>query len=214
MAYHPFFMRRQAKHWPESHRISKIAAMTNPGILIDLPAWLGRFVHRQGRLFNTVEQRMELAVDLSRENVRHQTGGPFGAVVFEEPEGRLLAVGVNLVTSLRCSVAHAEMVATVLAQQARGHYDLGAMGSRPCQLVTSCEPCAMCLGAIPWSGIKAVVCGARGEDAESIGFDEGVKPKDWVAALQNRGIAVIQDILRPQARVVLLEYRQSGGVIF
>lgn len=72
----------------------------------------------------------------------------------------------------------------------------------------------MCLGAIPWSGVRSVVCGALGEDAESIGFDEGAKPAHWVATLESRGVTVMQGILREQARAVLLEYRQSGGVIY
>jgi tRNA(Arg) A34 adenosine deaminase TadA len=188
--------------------------MDNPKIVIDLPQWLEPFLRRRGEVLETIAERMQLAIDLSRLNRQHQTGGPFGAAVFEEPSGRLLSVGVNLVTSTHCSVAHAEMVALILAQQARGCYDLGGPGSPPCQLVTSCEPCAMCLGAIPWSGIKSVVCGARGEDAESVGFDEGAKPADWVSALDRRGIAVTRDVLRLQARSVLLDYRQEGGVIY
>ena len=41
------------------------------------------------------------------------------------------------------------------------------------EMVASTQPCAMCLGATPWSGIRRLVCGARDEDAEEIGFDEG-----------------------------------------
>ena len=188
--------------------------MGNPRVLIELPAWLDSFLGTSDRVFGAIETRMQLAIDLARLNIRHRTGGPFGAAVFEEPAGRLLSVGVNLVTSTRCSVAHAEVVAIVLAQQARGCHDLGRPGSLPCQLVTSCEPCAMCLGAIPWSGVKAVVCGAQGQDAEAAGFDEGAKPPDWASALGSRGIAVTRDVLRAQARAVLVEYRQGGGVIY
>jgi len=188
--------------------------MRHPRIIIEVPSWLDPFLGQLDRVFDAIEQRMQWAIDLSRLNIQHQTGGPFGAAVFEETSGRLLSMGVNLVTSTHCSVAHAEMVALILAQQARGRYNLGGPGSLPCQLVTSCEPCAMCLGAIPWSGIKSVVCGARGEDAESVGFDEGAKPADWVSALDRRGIAVTRDVLRLQARSVLLDYRQEGGVIY
>jgi tRNA(Arg) A34 adenosine deaminase TadA len=188
--------------------------MNPPRIVLDLPIWLDPFHHGQDRRFGTIEQRMELAIELSRLNTQHKTGGPFGAAIFEEPTGRLLGAGVNLVTFAHCSVLHAEIVAIVAAQRIRGTHDLGAEGSAPCQLVTSCEPCAMCLGAIPWSGVKTVVCGARGQDAESIGFDEGAKPQDWVLALEARGISVIRDVLRPQARAVLLAYQEAGGVIY
>jgi tRNA(Arg) A34 adenosine deaminase TadA len=156
---------------------------------------------------------MRLAVELARENVTQKTGGPFGAAVFEADSGRLVAAGVNLVESSNCSIAHAEMVAIALAQRALGHYDLGRDNITH-ELVTSTEPCAMCLGAIPWSGLRRVVCGARGEDACAIGFDEGAKPADWVGALRSRGIEVLRDVLREEARAVLQEYLASGGLIY
>jgi tRNA(Arg) A34 adenosine deaminase TadA len=64
----------------------------------------------------------------------------------------------------------------------------------------------MCFGAIPWSGVRQLVCGARASDAEAIGFDEGPKPARWVAALEARGIKVVRDIQRAEARAVLREY--------
>ena len=79
------------------------------------------------------------------------------------------------------------MVAIALAQQAIGSYDLGGEGRPIHELVTSTEPCAMCLGAIPWSGVRRVLCGARGEDACEIGFDEGAKPADWVGRVAQAG---------------------------
>jgi tRNA(Arg) A34 adenosine deaminase TadA len=191
-----------------------MAAMSSSHIILDLPAWLDSFLAAPHPSIATTEQRMELAIELASLNVRHKTGGPFGAAVFEEPTGRLLGAAVNLVTWGRCSILHAEIVALALAQRSRGSHDLGADPARPCQLVTSCEPCAMCLGAIPWSGVKAVVCGARGQDAESIGFDEGAKPQDWISELGKRGISVQQDVLRDQARSVLHEYRQAGGILY
>ena len=156
---------------------------------------------------------MRLVIDLARQNIEHKTGGPFGAAVFESGTGRLVAVGVNLVESSNCSIAHAEMVAIALAQQAVGHYDLSHGGGAH-ELVTSTEPCAMCLGAIPWSGVRRVVCGARGEDACEIGFDEGAKPADWVTALKNRDIEVVRDVLGPEAKAVLQDYLKSGGPIY
>ena len=72
----------------------------------------------------------------------------------------------------------------------------------------------MCLGAIPWSGVRRVVCGARGEDACAIGFDEGAKPADWVAELTGRGIEVTRDVLRSEARAVLNHYHTTGGLIY
>jgi len=155
---------------------------------------------------------MQLAIALSKESVGHKTGGPFGAVVVNAQTGELVSVGINLVTSAGLSIAHAEMVALSLAQLSVGQWNLSHSGTL--QLVTSCEPCAMCFGALPWSGIKSLVCGARKEDAEAAGFDEGDKPDQWVKSLQRRGIEVQRGVLRPEAASVLAYYKQSGGPIY
>jgi len=188
--------------------------MEFPEVELRLPGWVGALVDQKGRVFTAIEERMRFAIELSRANVEHRTGGPFGAAVFERDSGRVVGVGVNLVESGKCSIAHAEMVAIAVAQQALGSYDLGAKRLVRHELVTSTEPCAMCLGAIPWSGIRRVVCGARDEDARAIGFDEGSKPADWVEGLEKRGIIVMRDVLREQARQVLVKYKESGGVIY
>ncbi|CAA9463261.1 MAG: hypothetical protein AVDCRST_MAG14-2813 [uncultured Rubrobacteraceae bacterium] len=72
----------------------------------------------------------------------------------------------------------------------------------------------MCLGAVPWSGVRSLLCGARGEDAEEIGFDEGTKPDRWVRSLEKRGIVVTRDVLRREAASVLREYARRGGEIY
>ncbi len=72
----------------------------------------------------------------------------------------------------------------------------------------------MCFGAIPWSGVRRLVCGARDEDARAIGFDEGPKLSDWVTALKDRDITVLRDVLRDEATAVLQEYIASGGIIY
>lgn len=183
-------------------------------IVLELPAWIEPFVARQNAVFDPGEARMRLAIDLAHQSIKHETGGPFGAAVFEIDSGRLIGVGVNLVEASNCSIAHAEMVAIAAAQQAVGSYDLGGAGRPACELVTSTEPCAMCLGAIPWSGVRRVLCGARGEDACEIGFDEGAKPADWPGELSKRGIEVVRDLLREEARAVLRQYARTGGTIY
>ena len=188
--------------------------MTQGQIVLELPAWLKELTERQQtRTFDNVEAKMRFAIELARLNIEHRTGGPFGGAIFDASSGRLLAPGVNLVEPAHCSIAHAEMVAIALAQQTVGSYDL-SQGGRICELVTSTEPCAMCLGAVPWSGVRRIVCGARGEDACAIGFDEGAKPADWIGELTRRGINVARDILRDEARAVLNHYATTGGLIY
>lgn len=187
--------------------------MPFPVLTIALPCWLEQFLAGQPQIFDTVEKRMELAILLARENIL-QGGGPFGAVIVEEESGRLVAAGVNLVVALNCSLAHAEMVAIAIAQQQSGSYNLAGCGLPPLQLVTSTEPCAMCMGGIPWSGISSLVCGARGEDAEKVGFDEGAKPIAWPGTLERRGITVIRDVCREKAAQILNDYVTAGGIVY
>ena len=177
-----------------------------------LPDWVELFLASWMMPLTTVSQRMQLAVALSEENVRQETGGPFAAVVINEETGTLVSAGVNLVTSSGLSAAHAEIVALSLAQVAVGDWNLSH--NEPMQLVTTCEPCAMCFGAVPWSGVKSLVCGAGKQDAEAAGFDEGHKPDDWANSLQRRGIVVQCGVLQAEAAAVLAAYQASGGAIY
>jgi tRNA(Arg) A34 adenosine deaminase TadA len=183
-------------------------------LLLKVPEWFASHRQTLEAAYATIEERMAVAIGLSRLNVERGTGGPFGAAMFERDSGRLLAVGVNSVEASGCSVAHAEITAIMAAQAAVGTYDLGGNGQPAYELVSSTEPCAMCFGAIHWSGVRRLVCGARDEDARSIGFDEGPKLSDWVGALEERGIQVVRDVLRADAVSVLRRYQANGGVIY
>jgi len=187
--------------------------MNFSSITIELPEWIKPFIAEKGDLFPSLEARMRLVTELARRNVEEKTGGPFGAAVFTVA-GQLIAPGVNLVTNSNCSILHAEMVALALAQKALGRFDISDGGKLSYDLAASTEPCAMCFGAIPWSGINRLLCGARDEDARSIGFDEGPKMTSWKEALEARGITVIRDILRHEASAVLQAYAASGGTIY
>ncbi len=178
----------------------------------ELPAWVKPFLADWHQPLSSISGRMQLAIALSRESVMKKTGGPFGAVVVHEKTGELVSVGINLVTTAGLSIAHAEMVALSLAQLSVGQWNLSHSG--PLQLVTSCEPCAMCFGALPWSGISSLICGARKQDAEAAGFDEGDKPGQWVKSLQRRDIEVERGVLRSDAAAVLAFYGDSGGSIY
>lgn len=151
---------------------------------------------------------------LARENMKAGTGGPFGAAIFNAETHELIAPGMNLVTSLQCSVLHAEIVAIMIAQKVSGSYNLGANGLPPAELVTSSAPCAMCLGAIPWAGIRKLVCGGRDQDARDIGFNEGAKVDNWIGVLAERNIETITDICRAEAIEILRSYKAGGGMIY
>lgn len=182
-------------------------------IQVTLPPWVGEVI--AGReVFSTLEDRMRLAIALSRENVVRKTGGPFGAAVFERDSGRLVAVGVNSVTRHNNCTLHGEMVAFMMAQARLGNFSLGAPGMPAHELVTSCEPCAMCLGAILWSGVVRVVCGAARQDASELKFEEGPVFPESYRYLEERGIEILHGVLRGEARAVLELYRAQGGPIY
>jgi tRNA(Arg) A34 adenosine deaminase TadA len=120
---------------------------------------------------------------------------------------RLIAAGVNCVLSSRLSIAHAEIVALLRAQRV-------APAPGPLTLVSSAEPCCQCFGALIWSGVDELVCGAHTADVEEIGFDEGPKPQPWADVLRARGIRVTEGVLRDEAREALSLYKARGGPIY
>ncbi|MFW6202118.1 MAG: nucleoside deaminase, partial [Gemmatimonadota bacterium] len=128
--------------------------------------------------------------------------------------GRLVSVGVNRVVPLRNALLHAEVVALMRAHERVGSYTLRGDGLPRHELVTSCEPCAMCLGAALWSGVGRLVAGATREDAERLGFDEGPVFEESYAYLERRGIEVVRGLRREEARRVLELYVEKGGLIY
>ena len=182
-------------------------------VSVDLPAWAVDTVDWK-RHYASDEEKMELAIRLSRENVERGTGGPFGAAVLERDTGRLVSVGVNMVVPANNSVLHAEIVAFMMAEAALGSYTLGAVDMPPHELVTSCDPCAMCLAAVLWAGVARVVTGASHKDAKQIAFDEGPVFSRSHEYMRERGVEFVRGVLRDQARAVLERYGESGGPVY
>lgn len=181
---------------------------------LTLPAWVHDAVDT-ARPYPTDADKVALAIDLSRRNVEHASGGPFGAAVFG-PDDRIVAVGVNRVLPHTCSVAHAEMMAYMLAQQrtqrARLNRDADDAPTGPIVLATSSQPCCQCYGATIWAGIDRLLIGARAEDVMALtAFDEGPLPADWIGELEKRGIAVTRDVEREAACDALRAYSAGGG---
>lgn len=178
-----------------------------------LPDWLRGYASTYQPSTN-LDDRVNFVLDAAFKHIDEKTGGPFAAAVFASETGELISLGVNLVPSEQLSCLHAEVVALTLAQQKLGTYNLSDSSLPKLELITSTEPCAMCLGAIPWSGISRVVCSATGSDAEAIGFDEGDKPEDWKGTLTRRGIEVLTAQLRGKAKQVLHTYQKANGELY
>ncbi|WP_088328896.1 nucleoside deaminase [Lacimicrobium sp. SS2-24] len=181
-------------------------------VAIRLPDWIHEIADWQG-VYHSDEEKMALAITLADENVKRQTGGPFGSAIFDMDSGKLLGVGVNQVVAQNNSTLHGEVTAIMLSQKRIENFTLGAQGARR-ELFTSCEPCAMCMGATLWSGVKRLVCAATGEDARAIGFDEGPVFEQSYAYLKKAGLDVVRELMREQGRQVLQDYRLNGGEIY
>jgi tRNA(Arg) A34 adenosine deaminase TadA len=92
-------------------------------------------------------------------------GGPFAAAVVRD--GVVVAEGVNRVTRDLDPTAHAEVVAIRAACRAIGdHHLVGSV------LVSSCEPCPLCISAALWARVDRVVYAADRDDAARAGFDD------------------------------------------
>lgn len=178
-------------------------------VTIDLPDWAWECCADAVGL-SSLDDRMDAVLDLAHRNIA-DGGGPFAAAIFDA-EGTMLAPGLNRVVVASAPIAHAEIVAIAMAGQRLGTWDLASAGA--VELVTSTEPCAMCLGSVPWSGVRRLVCSARDADARAIGFDEGHKPTEWTSLLAESGIEVATDVRRDGGVAVLQSYAERGGDIY
>jgi tRNA(Arg) A34 adenosine deaminase TadA len=178
-------------------------------IHLTLPAWIHDQVDPLMRLTDPLQQ-VEFAIHLAKLNIQHATGGPFGAAIFDD-QGRLISVGVNRVVTQSSSIAHAEIMAFVTAQQRVQRFRLNEDGNRYV-LATSAQPCCQCYGASIWAGIDDMLIGARASDVEELTqFDEGPLPVDWRGELVKRGVKVQMDLARDAARAVLEAYSAGDG---
>jgi tRNA(Arg) A34 adenosine deaminase TadA len=197
--------------------------MACESLTLEMPTWYESLKSTANSLTDDA-QKLRFAVELSKQNVRHQSGGPFGAAIFCNRTNKLLAGGVNLVTTRTTSLAHAECVSIGIAQQKANSHDLSAQSnelSGDYTLYCSAQPCIMCFGAIWWSGIRRVVCAATASDVEELtGFFEGPVPENWESLLNNRAplptvtVSWGDRVLRDAARAILKEYKDSGAPIY
>lgn len=185
----------------------------HPVVHVEYPDWVDSVVDWK-QAYPTDEERMRLAIAVARTNVERATGGPFGAAIFEASSGRLVAVGMNSVIRLNNCALHGEMMAFMMAQARVASFTLNAPNLPVHELFTSCEPCAMCLGATLWSGVQRVVYGATREDASRLNFEEGPVFPESYDYLEERGIRIVRSVLRDEARAVLEMYRAKGGKIY
>ena len=144
--------------------------------------------------------RQALAVaQRARDNGNH----PFGAILVDEADQPLLEAE-NTVNTARDCTGHAE---TNLVRLASAR--LSAEQRVRCTLYTSTEPCAMCAGAIHWSGIGRVVFALSEEGLYAL-TRHGKNPDNETMALPCREVfarcvrpvEVIGPLIEDEARQV------------
>ncbi|KUG26007.1 cytidine and deoxycytidylate deaminase family protein [hydrocarbon metagenome] len=177
---------------------------------IEIPEWVKEINSKI--ILETNEAKMNFVLDLAIKNIEMKTGGPFAAAVFNKSTNELVSIGLNVVVENNCSVAHAEVVAIINAEEKLNNYRLD---DTEYILISSAQPCVMCNGALLWSGITTLVFGATKDDVEEIvGFDEGPIHPHWIEEFKNRGIKVLGKILHDKSRQVLQLYKDSEGILY
>lgn len=131
--------------------------------------------------------------------IAHERGTPFGAVLIDT-NFKVLAVAANS-TPTDGLLAHAEMNLLNYAGAQMG--DLS-----PNALVSTCEPCPMCMGAILWHGIEKVYFGASIEDASKYMPQLKISAME-VAKQSGKKAAVKGGIMRAEC-IELFEDYNSG----
>lgn len=130
------------------------------------------------------------------EAARARGDHPFGSVIVT-PSGAVVA-GMNTVVTESDPTGHAEINAV---RSAAGTLDAETLAAST--LYTSTEPCAMCTGAIYWSGIRRIVY-ALGEDElrAIVDAQEGVQtlalPCREVLARGGRPVEVVGPVPLPE----------------
>ena len=144
---------------------------------------------------------MKKAIRLSISNVEKGNGGPFGAIVVKG--GKVIARGVNNVTSTNDPTAHAEVVAIRKACKVLKTYQLTG-----CEIYTSCEPCPMCLAAIYWARPDKLYYAGSKEDAAAIQFDDQFIYEEIARPIAERKLFT-QQILREEALEAFKKWSES-----
>ncbi len=141
------------------------------------------------------------AIEIACDNVRNQSGGPFGAVVVKS--GVVVGEGANHVTAAKDPTAHAEIVAIRAACLRLDSFQLNG-----CEIYSSCEPCPMCLAAIYWSRLDKIFYASSRHDAAQAGFDDDFLYRE-IALPQAARSLPIEQLACEQANQIFEDWRND-----
>lgn len=148
---------------------------------------------------------MREAIRLSRQKMRANQGGPFGAIIVRD--GKIVGRGWNQVAATNDPTAHAETTAIRAACKKLKRFHL-----EDCELYTSCEPCPMCLGAVYWARLKSVFYANTRRDAAKIQFDDSLIYDEVRLPISRRTIRM-KPLLRGEALKVFAEWKNKADKI-
>lgn len=138
------------------------------------------------------------SVSLARQ-AREKGNNPFGACLVKD--GEIILNAENTICSDRDPTKHAESNLVSLAAQKLDPETIGES-----TLYTSTEPCAMCAGAIYWSGVRRIVFGCSNHTLESIAGKGLSISSRAVLAETAKPIEIIGPILEEEAASVHQDY--------
>ncbi len=162
-------------------------------------------IEGNNKYVNMDEKYIRRAIELARQGMEENAGGPFGAVIVKGDQ--IIAESNNTVTSSNDPTAHAEVNAIRQACEKLSSYQLEG-----CALYSSCEPCPMCLGAIYWARPDRLVYSSTRIDAANIGFDDAFIYEEILNEPTNRKIPT-KSILREEANLVFVDWNQKQDKI-
>ena len=147
----------------------------------------------------TDKEYMDIAIEISKKS-RY----PYGAIIVRN--NQIIGRSDSDTTVTQSAFGHAELVAIENAMEHLGGH-LCAEGGKGATIYSSCEPCAMCMGAILYTGIETLVYGATLEDSKEVVNDILAKAESVANACINRSIEIIHEFEREKAVKILREWK-------
>lgn len=145
---------------------------------------------------------MDIAIELSS-----QAYYPYGAIIVKD--NKIIGRSDSKTTVSESAFSHAELRAIEDAMDNLGGH-LCAEGGKDCTIYSSCEPCAMCMGAILYTGIERLVYGATLEDSKECVNDILAHASDVANTCTNRKISITPEFEREQAVKVLKSWKEKN----
>lgn len=141
------------------------------------------------------EKFIDIAIELSKKAFY-----PYGAIIVKD--GQIIGRSDVDVPVSKTGFSHAELRAIEDAMQHLGGH-LCAEGGKGCTIYSSCEPCAMCMGAILYTGIERLVYAATLEDSKECVNEILAKAEEVASSCKNRKIEIVKELHRDKAVEVL-----------